>query len=172
MRDTLHTTRQRRGSPEAARHTSRAFTLYELLLVMGITMVLATIGSVNLVNFKKQQDIKVTTEEIIALLRNAQYRSIVQEGNVEWSVHFENPVNDRGYYDLFQGTSYNSSTISARKLLRSGIQFSDPATGGGKDIVFTKLRGEVASQINIKVEITSDPASSSTIVVNTNGKIQ
>ncbi|KKR55666.1 MAG: hypothetical protein UT92_C0001G0009 [Candidatus Curtissbacteria bacterium GW2011_GWA1_40_24] len=150
----------------------RAFTLIELLIVIGITVVLATISFLNIFNFRGQNDLDLTVKEIVVVLRNAQDRSISQESGSRWGVHFENPVSAGGFYDLFSGIDYSTSSLVSRSTLRSNLQFSDPAGGNSKDIIFSPVSGLPGGSSTIIIFTKNNPSVSSTIIVNSNGQIQ
>lgn len=151
---------------------SKGFTIYETLLVVGITAILATVTTVNFVAFKREQSLQLSRNEIIALLRNAQYRSMVQEESTNWSVHADQPLNGKGFFDLFKGASYNAGNVASRTLLLQGIQFADPAPGASKNITFNRISGEIISQTTLKIEIANKPSSSSTITIYQSGRIE
>ena len=144
----------------------RAFTLIELLIVIGITVVLATISFLNIFNFRGQNDLDLTVKEIVVVLRNA------QESGSRWGVHFENPVSAGGFYDLFSGIDYSTSSLVSRSTLRSNLQFSDPAGGNSKDIIFSPVSGLPGGSSTIIIFTKNNPSVSSTIIVNSNGQIQ
>lgn len=150
----------------------KAFTLIELVIVMTIMVFLAGIGFLSLTNYKNVQSVNSVSQEIVAVLRNAQNRSLSQEGgNRWWGVHFENPSSASGFYDLFSGASYSGSNIASRTVLTPGIQFGTPAAGLSSDVIFSPVSGLPDSLITIKIYATSEPLASSTITINQNGQI-
>lgn len=150
----------------------QGLTMYEVILVMGITAILAAVGTINFVGFKRAQDLQLTRNEIVSVLRNAQDRSITQVEETSWGVRVENPTSDRGVFELFRGATYNPANVIARHTLRSGIEFTEPAPGTSDDITFTGITGEVGSQKTIQLRIVNNPLSSSTITMYQNGRIE
>ncbi|PJA41746.1 hypothetical protein CO177_00785, partial [Candidatus Wolfebacteria bacterium CG_4_9_14_3_um_filter_37_9] len=79
---------------------SKAFTLIELLITIGIIAVVSTVAFLNLFSYRGNQDLDLTSREIAIILRNAQDRSISQESSSRYGIHFENSVSNGGFYDL------------------------------------------------------------------------
>lgn len=150
---------------------SSGITLVELLIALSILAITASIGMMNLINYRNQRDLNITAQEIIAVLRNAQNRSIAQESGNRWGVHFKNLDSPNlDYYELFYGPSYASATIVSKINLRSNIGFEIPSTSS--TIIFTPITGLPNASTTVKIHLTSAPSSSSTITVNSNGEIQ
>ncbi|MEK7657952.1 MAG: prepilin-type N-terminal cleavage/methylation domain-containing protein [Patescibacteria group bacterium] len=150
----------------------KAFTLIELLIVVAIMAILAAVGSVNLFNFRAQNNLNLTVNEIISLLRNAQNRSITQENGSNWGVHLENPSNQDDFYALFQGAVYSSGNTVLRANLRPTVQFNDPSSGASKDIIFNSISGLPFASTTVIISLKSDSSKIKTITVNANGRIQ
>ncbi len=150
----------------------RGFSLVELVISIGIIAILASAGFISILSYKQRQALLSATQEIIAVFRNAQDRSISQESGSRWGVHFENPSADLDFFDLFQGSSYGTSTIVSRNTLPSGVQFDNPASGASSTVIFSPITGLPDASSTIKISLINNPTSSSTIIVNTNGEIQ
>ncbi len=150
---------------------NKGFTLIELLISIGIIVVLASISFVSLLGYKQRQSLVSATQEIVAVVRNAQDRSISQEGGSRWGVHFENPLGASAFYDLFQGLSYASGTVVSRSVLPSGLQFDSPAHDSSSTIIFSPISGLPNSSTDIKISLINNLISSSTITVSINGEI-
>jgi len=151
---------------------SKAFTLIELLITIGIIAVVSTVAFLNLFSYRGNQDLDLTSREIAIILRNAQDRSISQESSSRYGIHFENSVSSGGFYDLFSGTTYATGTIISKNSLRPAIQFSDPTSGNSKDVIFTPVSGLPNASTTIIISLKRDASISKTIIVNTNGQIQ
>lgn len=150
----------------------KGFTLIELLLAVGILAIVSVFGFINLFGYREAQDLDSTTREIVIILRNAQDRSISQESNNRFGVHFENPASGQGFYDLFSGTNYVSGVIISKFALRQDVQFSDPAGGNSKDVIFSPVTGLPNASTTIIISLKRDSSVSKTITVNSNGQIQ
>lgn len=154
------------------------FTLIELIISMGLLIIIAAVGAVNLIGYRSRLDLDNASQEIIAVLREAQNRSLSQEATSiqgsggRWGVYFENPATSTDFYDLFWGATYATGTIVSRATLPSSIQFDTPATGSSSTVVFSPVTGLLNASTTIKISAISNAAVSSTITINTNGQIQ
>ncbi|MEK7634327.1 MAG: GspH/FimT family pseudopilin [Patescibacteria group bacterium] len=150
----------------------KAFTLIELLIVIGIISIISVFGILNLFSFRSYQDLNLTVNGIAAVLRSAQSRSISQESGGNFGVHFENSSSGENFYDLFQGSNYISGNLILRTSLKREIQFINPASGSSKDIVFSPITGLPASSSTVIIAFKRDNSISKTITINSNGQIQ
>lgn len=151
----------------------RGFTIFEILIVIGILAVASGFIILNLFGYRRYQDLNLTTQEIAAVLRNAQNRSMAQEFGVPWGVHFEGGDGASGgnFYKLFSGQSYATSTIYSTAVLRPSVEFSDPSVGSGKDVFFKAVSGLGDANSQIRVSLKGSPSVSSTIYIYANGRI-
>lgn len=149
----------------------KGFTLIELVITLGIMVFLAGIGFLFISGYKSNQNINSTSQEIVSVLRNAQNRSLSQEGGGRWGVYFSNPVSGNDFYNLFKGSSYSSSTIVSQTALSSGVQFDTPISGSSSSVVFSPVTGLPDNALTIKISLTARPSVSSTIIINQNGQI-
>jgi len=149
-----------------------AFTLVELLITIGVIAILATTSFLSVVNYKQRQSLGFATQEIVTVLRNAQDRSLAQEGGNRWGVYFMNSASGDDFYDLFTGISYASSGIVSRSVLPSGVQFTTPASGSNITVIFSPVTGLPDDAATVKISLVGTSTTSSTITVNSNGKIQ
>lgn len=150
----------------------KSFTLIELLIVIAIMTILATVGSFSLFNFRAQNILNLSANEIISLLRNAQNRSITQENGDRWGVRLENPSGQDDFYALFQGAIYSPANTVLRANLRPAVQFNDPSSGASKDIVFNPISGLPTVSTTVIISLKSNSSDTRTIIINANGRIQ
>lgn len=148
------------------------FSLLEFLIVIVIFGILTMIVSYNLVSFYNRKNLDNDTEKIAYTLRSARDKSIVQDESSQWGVHFENPASGVGFFEIFKGAAYSSSTVSFRKTLHPGNQFSDPAASSSKNIIFSKIEGLPPSASLIIISLKNNPTASRTITVLSRGEIQ
>lgn len=155
----------------------KGFTLIELLITIAILAIVAVIGFMNLSGYRSERDIKLNTEQIVAMLHDSQNRSFSQESGNRWGVHFENPSGALGFYDLFWTNStlnyaYATTSIASRGVLPSNIQFNIPAPGSSSTIIFSPVNGLPSASGTIKISLIANPSVSSTINIDTNGGIR
>jgi prepilin-type N-terminal cleavage/methylation domain-containing protein len=147
------------------------FTLIELLLTTVIIVVLSFVGFTYIVGYKQRQALSSSSREIVAVVRNAQDRSISQESGSRWGVHFSNPPSGEDFYDLFRGTSYPTAEIITHEVLPSTVEFETPAAGSSSTVVFSPLSGLPDNFVTVRIILMNDSSVSSTIVINSSGEI-
>jgi len=119
---------------------AKAFTLLEIIIVVGITTVLAGVGVSTYVNQQRTKLLDATAQEIVGYLRYAQQKSTIQEAGNQWGIHFENPASGDDFYALYTGSSYASP--EEVRYLPKGINFISPDAENSIDIPFYKLIGD------------------------------
>lgn len=121
------------------------FSLLELLIVLSIVVVIASIGSSFYLNYGRNIVINSMAETMTFDLKQAQSRSMIGEGGFKWGVHFVNGTQD--YYEIFSTpTDYSdvAKVIISKNYLTAGISFYDPTNSLSKDIIFDKISGSTA----------------------------
>lgn len=111
----------------------KGFTLVELLLVLGITMLIVGLSVVSLLGFKSRNAADGEARKVEAALKQAQQNSISQLENVEWMVNIGYP----------NSTSFTiSHSVPGAELRRVNLENGMQFLGSGK-IVFKKISGDV-----------------------------
>lgn len=145
----------------------KAFTLLEVLVVVGIISILAGIVQLNLQPFGNQSDLTGSVQSIVSLLRKAQNLSISSKNLSPHGVHFQSNT-----YTLFQGPAYNaSSTSNEVHALPSRLEFSSIAITGGNDALFERIDGRTDNYGTIQLRVIANPSASSTILIEPSGNI-
>lgn len=128
------------------------FTLLELMLVIGVLVVIATMSRDFYGSFVPEAQVEENAKTIIYDLRNTRDKAMNGQDDRSWGVHFVNGASD--YYEIFSTpTDYSDvgKTILLTSYLRNNITFNTPSEGGNLDIIFSKISGQVSSSsITIK----------------------
>jgi len=119
----------------------KSFTLIELLLAIAILGILAGLSVPFLINFKAIQDLDITTQEVVSVLRKAQERSISAEKNSSWGVNFSQPKK----YILFR-ENFNLSSVENEIY---EIPANIGLTSNLFEVKFEKLSGRISNEFEI-----------------------
>lgn len=132
------------------------FTLLELILVIAILVIIATVGRDFYGSFVSGAQIEANAKTIIYDLRNTRDKAMNGQDDRIWGIHFVNDVSD--YYEVFSTPSNyldQAKTILVTSYLKNGISFSLPTEGANTDIIFSKISGTTTvANINIKAGLT------------------
>ena len=150
------------------------FTLVELLVILGIMIAVGAIVFANLGPRRVDTDLVSTTQQIGALLRQAQSDAMAQEADVAWGFYFSNVTSTAPYYALYK-TSYSSSNVvGALYRLPSTVAFvtSTLASGATTSITFSSITGTASVSTSIRLYMPKEnTAFSSTIRVASSGSV-
>lgn len=149
--------------------TPYAFTLIELLLVMAVLAVIGGITSTFLFGAKTTATLEEESRQIVNTLRVAGQRSVTQEENASWGVHFDN-TESMPFYELFWGTSYAVATTSDRVYFANTIIYQGLATS--TNVVFAKRTGNPTNGTSTIITIQDSVLQSiKTITVSPIGRV-
>ncbi|MBI5732593.1 hypothetical protein HY967_01370 [Candidatus Jorgensenbacteria bacterium] len=149
------------------------FTLIEIGIVAVITVTMATVSFLSISRYARKHSLKNAVNEIVAVVRDAQQRSITQENGTNWGVRFINAVtNPRYRYQLISCEVCGSPNIVKTYGLRNGIEFSDPASGVTKDIFFAAVSGKPSSTQQVVLYASFDPLEIHTIIMEQIGVVR
>ena len=99
----------------------RGFSLIELLLVIGITAILATSGGLAYRSFHQKVVIDKNARQMVAEIRNVITKAQTQEEGTNWGIKFVK-TGDRDYYQILKGSE---DTVYKTIYLHSMVQFGD-----------------------------------------------
>ena len=145
------------------------FTLLEIVIVVAIFGVVASIVTLPFLTFRQQTILNTQTEEIITLINKARLSTMASKGGVQYGVRFEA---DRVI--LFQGSVYNPLAVTNEvKMIDPALQLSLPTDNGGTtdDILFDFITGGTSQNSTTTLIVTSRPQASSTVVINPSGVV-
>ena len=148
--------------------------MFELLIVLGFVVILSIVVLPSLYGRRSRIDLDNTTRQIVALLREAQSRSMAQASSTSWGVRFENSTTTTPFYALF-ATSYATGTRIGYYRLPPSIRYatSSVAEGGFLDITFAQITGLPSTSTSIILELTTSGggASGPSVTRSGSGKI-
>lgn len=141
--------------------------MVELLLVLGIMGILALAIAPNILQYRNQQLLDTTTQQIAASIRDAQNRSITQQDGLPWGIYFNNTTTDA--YTVFSGATYASSASAYTRVytsLDSPIVFTKPSPGNSVEIDFAQLSGLPSASTSVTI---TNGFASNTIYIASSG---
>ncbi len=142
------------------------FTLIELLIVIGITVLMSTIGLLTLVNVRANQQLRLTSENLVTFLRDAQQKSISQESGLQWGVRFTHQAGGRDSYQLISGPGFNPA--GSVVTLPNGVEFASAYS----DVTFAPSTGLPGAPATLIMRLTGNTSTIRTITINAQGVIQ
>ena len=125
---------------------SAGFTLLELMLVIGILVIIATMSRDFYGSYVPSAQLEDNAQTVIYDLRNTRDKAMNGQDDRLWGIHFVNSTSD--YYEIFSTpTDYSDATktVLTTVYLRNNVIFNYPAEGNNLDIIFNKISGLVAS---------------------------
>jgi len=149
---------------------SKGFSLIELMLVIVILVILATIVNGYYLNYLKNTQLDSTGKLVASGLIKARDKAMAGEADKNWGVHFVNGTDD--YYELFSSpTDYASvsKTVKETIFLDSGVNFSTPAAGASSTAIFSKISGTTTAA---SIVLTSNFGGTSTVSVSAQGRVE
>jgi prepilin-type N-terminal cleavage/methylation domain-containing protein len=157
------------GMKQKKNSKQQGFTLVELMLVIGITAVLALVSMTYLLGRRGGQELDGTTRHIVALLKEAQSKSLSFASSSAWGVHFQDvsATNTTAFYALFANSYATATTVGFYRLPNSVIYASSTNGWNSLDVVFGVGTGVPTTGASIKVQSISSANISSTIIVAT-----
>ena len=109
------------------------FTVVEIMLVLGLVAVLASVLTPITLNFYRSEQLDAHTGAVVQALRRAQIQSMNLEDDSSFGVRF-----DFGEYVLFKGVSYLKREQDYDEIFKLPQGFS---LDGLSEVVFSKIRG-------------------------------
>ena len=147
---------------------NKGMTLFEVIGVVAIVGVMASIAALSFSNFHSGQSLPNTVDEVTSLLDQARSRTLAGDSGIQYGVHIQN---DRAIF--FSGGTYSStSTTNITMLFDSLITIaSTTLQGGGSEIIFNKLTGETNQYGSFIIKKTSTSNGQKTITVSKTGLV-
>lgn len=143
---------------------NKGFTLIEILIVVGISALLLSLGVMSLYGFHSSQTVDNEARRLVSVLKSAQEKSIGQDGDSRWGVSF-----------VVTPGSYSYSLFREIPFLETEFHDLKPAltmtiTDIGSSVLFTKATGKPVPAGNIELS-DGNPANTKTVTISPQGKI-
>lgn len=144
----------------------RGFSLMEILVVMGLMAILATVAMRSLSGFRNEDSLVSASDIVRQTVEEARSLTLSSKNDQQHGVHFESTQ-----VVLFEGTTYSSSDPdNVVRPLPSSVTITDiDLSGGGDDVVFKKLSGETDEPGTIEVTVTSISSAQATTTIYKTG---
>lgn len=148
--------------------SGKAFTVIELVIVVGAATILVAIAAGVYISFLKKSYVDINAREMQSVLNLARIQTLSSEEEQSFGVHIDDINNE---YVLFEGNTYNSSNPNNKSFnLHTKVSIgSINIRGGGRDIVFERLTGETSNFGVITLVDTSNSALQLEICVHPSG---
>jgi prepilin-type N-terminal cleavage/methylation domain-containing protein len=147
----------------------RGFTFIETLVAIAVLALLAAIAVNGLSSFQKSGELLRSADIVAGVLRDARGRTLASRNNSAYGVHF-----DAESVVLFAGAIYNSGAASNEVTLipaRTAIS-TITLVGGGDDVVFGRLSGEVTPTGTITIRVRQEPSKTKEIRIYQSGVVE
>lgn len=118
----------------------KGFSFIELLLVLSLIVILTTISMLNLASYRGYKNLEAGLNELSAIIKETQSKSISQFSGKNWSIRFNNQDNK---IEIFSGYNYQSENVLKKFNLRTNLKFKEPANNFFYDLFFQPITGEV-----------------------------
>jgi len=143
------------------------FTFVEILVVIAVMSIIATISAVTFQKFYHSSARTVAAQEIYMALRDARNNTLASEGDTVVGVHMSTSSVTR-----FTGSTYNPSDATNRTYsFIGGTIATGTLVTSGADIVFTRLTGTPSATGTVYV-LDGEGTATSTIVIYASGLIE
>lgn len=121
---------------------SFGFTLIEVLIVLGISVLLITTASLTLFSTKAVRDLQLTGQELSTQIQEIRTRSINQQDGKTWGILFINsPGDESDRYEVFSGPNYASGDVEREFWLQRNVRFIEPPSANNLEVSFDPITG-------------------------------
>lgn len=149
-------------------HILRGFTAIEILISIAIIIILTSIMGYSFSTFRNNQQLRGEIETIRTLLDEAQTRTLSSKDDSSYGVHIENDK-----VVLFRGITYSAlDPENEITTLHPDIEIVNISlNGGGPNVVFERLTGDVDAYGSLTVRVKSDTAINKIISISKVGVV-
>lgn len=152
----------------------KAFTLIELLIVIGLIVAIIAVALPNLFGRRNTEDLANTATQIATLVRQAQSDAMAQEGGLSWGIHFQNGPGTPSY-SLFSSSSsaYNASGTMGYYRLPSTVGYlaSILPVGSSSTVIFSQITGTASASTSVGLYLLADSSQQSVVSIALSGSV-
>jgi prepilin-type N-terminal cleavage/methylation domain-containing protein len=147
----------------------KGFTVLEILTSIAILGALCLISVWHFTSATKAEALAKDRQGLVALLSEARSLSLASKEALPYGVHLE-----EFQAILFKGPSYSAGNAeNITQSFHSAVHLSNYSiTGGGSDIIFSRLTGATLNDGTIRLALQNNSLSSTTITVKNTGVIE
>ncbi len=151
------------------RENREGFTLLEIMIVIVIMMIVVTFIWSSFSKINKSQIIDKEIREVASMANDARQRTIFSKNDSVYGIHFES-----NKVVLFKGGTYSSSSADNEvKSLNSLVGISSiTLSGGGSDIVFSRLTGASVKSGTVTFLLNVSPGTMKNLIISNTGIVE
>jgi len=143
----------------------KGFTLLETMMVVGLTLILATISISALSTFGNRSNHREAAHIILGVFEDAHARTLASQDDSVYGVHLET-----SQAVLFKGDTYTVGDPSNETYpLPSKASITNINLGGSDDVVFERLSGSATPTGTVTVALMSDATQSKILTIHESG---
>lgn len=148
-------------------HSDRGLSYTELLVVIAVMAILATVLVGVFRNMNEASALRVSAQEVDTVLRAAQNNTLASNDSTVYGVHI-----DTDAVTLFVGQTYDPLSASNTVYVFQGtVVATTSLTGGVNDVVFARLTGYPSATGTIEVS-NSGHTATNTITIHGTGLVE
>lgn len=143
------------------------FTLLELVISTGILVLAGVMFITSFLQSRNTRDLVSSGQNVLAVLRLAQARSLGGANNNVWGVHLTG-----SQYELFRGTTYVGGTVIETFVVPNTLEIANiTLAGGGVDVIFDRLTGATIQSGTFLVRVKGSTTKVFSVTVDPSGKV-
>lgn len=146
----------------------RGFTLIEVLIVIAVIVILVSMSTGAFVQFYAGNILESETQKVQTILVDARAQTLLSKEDTNYGVHFES-----NKVILFKGNTYSAVDPDNEELiLSSRVSLTTNIVGGGSDIIYRRLTGNVVANGTTTISLVSDSNRFIDLVIEKTGIVE
>lgn len=148
------------------------FTLLEVLVVLAILILAASVLVAGFNSFKKSSELVNSRDRVARTVRLARNLTLASKDSASHGVFFDTSASPHQMI-LFKGPDYDGREVVSDEVypLSKEVELFDIDLSGGEEVVFEELTGEAVQEGSLKVGLRSDPSLFETVYVSSSGEV-